>query len=113
MRMDALRRLLPHSLDGRSARLIPSMRPFVNQGQKVEEATMGDYQPLAGAIGQAKNYGLMASLHGVPRVATQSEQLQAKKQWLEDELQRVNAALEALKANPEIERVINLVQQAL
>lgn len=44
---------------------------------------------------------------------TQTEQLEHKRKALEFELARVNAALDALKANPEIEKVLNLVQLAL
>jgi hypothetical protein len=36
-----------------------------------------------------------------------------KKQRLEGELAQVNEALEALKANPEIERVFNLVLKVM
>jgi hypothetical protein len=40
---------------------------------------------------------------------TMTEILLAKKERLESELSEVNEALTALRANPEIERVINLV----
>ena len=42
-----------------------------------------------------------------------TEQLEEKKKILEYELARVNKALEALKAHPEIESVMNLVSEAL
>jgi hypothetical protein len=43
---------------------------------------------------------------------TMTERLEMKKEHLEAELARANEALEALKANPEIERVMNLVIRA-
>ena len=43
---------------------------------------------------------------------TVTDRLEMKKAQLEDALQNTNAALDALKANPEIERVMNLVQRA-
>ena len=46
------------------------------------------------------------------RNPTVTERLEMKKAHLEAELETTNAALTALKANPEIERVMNLVQQA-
>ena len=44
---------------------------------------------------------------------TQTQILEEKKRGLESELERVNKALDALKAHPEIETVMNLVAQAL
>lgn len=55
----------------------------------------------------------MVGISGRLTRMTQTEQLEEKKKVLDFELARVNAALEALKANPEIEKILNLVQQAL
>lgn len=41
-----------------------------------------------------------------------TENLELTKARLEANLAKVNAALEGLKANPEVERVLNLVAQA-
>jgi CRP-like cAMP-binding protein len=43
---------------------------------------------------------------------TVTEKLEIKRQRLQDELSRTDEALTALKSNPEIERVLNLVQRA-
>lgn len=47
------------------------------------------------------------------RRPSNTEILLFKKEQLEKELDLVNKALDALKANPEIEVVMNLVSQAL
>ena len=47
------------------------------------------------------------------RQASITESLEYKKKHLEDNLKRVNDALEALKKNPEIERIMNLVKLAV
>lgn len=46
------------------------------------------------------------------RPTTVTEQLTARKEHLEQQLARVNAALEALQANPAVENTLNLIQQA-
>lgn len=43
---------------------------------------------------------------------TITESLTYRKQQLEEQLEKVNKALEALKANPTVEEVMNLVSQA-
>jgi hypothetical protein len=48
-----------------------------------------------------------------PYKPTNTEILREKKQALENELKRVNEALQALEEHPEIEKVMNLVQQAM
>jgi hypothetical protein len=44
--------------------------------------------------------------------STVTETLERKRLNLQKKLDRVDAALAALKANPEIEKVMNLIQQA-
>lgn len=46
------------------------------------------------------------------KMQTMTEKLESRKKNLLAQLDRVNAALEALKANPEVERTLNLIQQA-
>ena len=60
----------------------------------------------------AKMEASLAVQAGQPRQLSMTERLEIKRANLEGELQRTNEALEALKANPEIERVMNLVQRA-
>lgn len=66
---------------------------------------MGDSYELAG---QAQTNEIQAKLHN----PTVTERLEQAKSNLTVELNKVNEALDALKANPEIERVMNLVQRA-
>lgn len=67
---------------------------------------MNDW-PKENAAGQV---GLAVT--SAPRQVTVTERLQANRDNLAAHLANVDAALEALKANPEIERVMNLVQRA-
>ena len=46
------------------------------------------------------------------REPTVTDGLQFRREKLAQELETVDAALAALKANPEIERVLNLIQRA-
>jgi len=48
-----------------------------------------------------------------PRSMTPRERLEQKKRYLESELSNVNAALDALTAHPDIEKVFELVGLAL
>lgn len=64
----------------------------------------------AGGIAATEQIGLAKASQ--PRQLTVTERLQANRDNLAAHLANVDAALEALKANPEIERVMNLVQRA-
>lgn len=55
--------------------------------------------------------GLMLGSYTDP--PTQLEILKQKKEALEHELEKVNAAIQALEEHPEIEKVMSLVQKAL
>ena len=50
---------------------------------------------------------------GMPKQMTPRERLEQKKRHLEAELTNVNAALDALTAHPDIEKVFELVGLAL
>lgn len=53
-----------------------------------------------------------AGLASQPRQMTVTENLEARRSGLEAQLERVNAALDALKKNPDLENALNLIQQA-
>lgn len=63
--------------------------------------------PSAGMGGQAA-MEVSKAIHQ----PTVTDKLEMQRVHLADALARIDAALEALKANPEIERVMNLVQRA-
>lgn len=48
----------------------------------------------------------------IPRQMTVTENLQNRRNHLQDQIDRVDAALAALKENPEVEKTLNLIQQA-
>lgn len=54
---------------------------------------------------------MVAGMAATPRPSTLSENLEARKASLEQQLTRVNAALDALKANPNFEEMLNLLSQ--
>lgn len=62
--------------------------------------------------GMNKYYDAGAQANVISRPTTITESLEQRKSILEQQLVRVNEALSALKANPEIERTMNLIQQA-
>lgn len=64
------------------------------------------------------NYGMLAAQKAAcevsaPRMMTPRDRLEQKKRHLEAELTNVNAALDALTAHPDIEKVFELVGLAL
>lgn len=61
------------------------------------------------SVGGGESLNAMAKEISLMRNPNMTQILTAKKERLELELSEVNEALAALKANPEIERVINLV----
>lgn len=47
-----------------------------------------------------------------PKRVSMTEGLESRKARLQDQLAEIDAALAALKANPEVEKVLNLVSKA-
>lgn len=69
---------------------------------------MSNYDSLMKAGAEQAN---MAAMN--PKVMTPRDRLEQKKRYLEAELTNVNAALDALTAHPDIEKVFELVGLAL
>lgn len=62
--------------------------------------------------GIAKRLADMPQVEGMPRNFTIREQLEQRKQALEENLQNVVEAIQALDSSPEFEKVHNAVQKA-
>jgi len=67
---------------------------------------------MFGGLDGAQPTENMAGMQLQKHVPTLTQILEDKRKRLADELQQCEDALGALKANPEIERVLNMVQRA-
>jgi len=72
---------------------------------------VSDYPEVSqmGALNQVLQTGYASEKRMVPR--TRRERMHDLKRELENKLKEVNAALEALDANPEVEKVMNAIEK--